>query len=402
MLSLFCLQLTSLTVYDHDLAFNGKRKQIDESQLIRIATNSPNVRHLRINGPVHDLTPEGADRAAQLWSRVEELDLRGSRFNDRVLTKFVKHFQDLKSLKIDYIHNGKVQLFDTIFLYHPKLVDFECIFGDYLQKTNWFRSCDLPLKRFVVERIWNEEATLDTLEKCCKDSLQTIHLAYAVRDGSQVTSKIFSTFQQLREVSLYINKFSDLQNKPVLPHLEKLCLHQVWGQGFEDLIDFLKPYPELKEFHLKDMRTDIKAVKNITAILPNLQSFSFQFAELNSTVLKSVTSLKKLEHFNFGVGKKLVIEDVQAFVREMPSLQRLTFWLVGNNSIDEYFNFYKAIRDEIRSSGSNRQLWVGQEDDLAQGGGLYFSLDSSETCTDAAIENFVKELKKRKKAWNFC
>ena len=105
---------------------------------------------------------------------------------------------------------------------------------------------------------------------------------------------------------------------------------------------------------------------------------------------KSVTSLKKLEHFNFGIGKKLVIEDVQAFVSEMPSLQRLTFWTVGSGSSDKYFNFYKAIRDEIRSSGSNRQLWVGQEDDLAQGGGLYFLLDSSETCTDAAIEEFVK------------
>ena len=367
-----------------------------------MATSSPNVRHLRINGPVHDLTPEGADRAAQLWSRVEELDLKGSRLNGQVLTNFVRHFPQLKSLKIDYIHSGKVQLFDTIFSNHPNLVDFECIFGDYFQKTNWFRSCDLPLKRFVVERIYDEEATLDTLEKCCKESLQTFRLAYAMREGSQIASKIFSTFQQLRDISLYINDFSDLQNQPVLPHLKKLCLHQIHNIGFKDLIDFLKSYPQLKEFHLKDIETDIRAVKNITATLPNLQSFSFQFAELNSTVLKSVTSLKKLEHFNFGFAQTLVIEDVQAFVRETPSLQRLTFWLVGSNSIDEYFNFYKAIRDEIRSSGSNRQLWVGQEDDLAQGGGLYFSVDSSETCTDAAIEKFVKELKMTKERWNYC
>ena len=99
-----------------------------------------------------------------------------------------------------------------------------------------------------------------------------------------------------------------------------------------------------------------------------------------------MTSLKKLEHFNFGAAFKVLIEDVQAFVGEMPSLQRLTFWTVGRGSVDEYFNFYKAIPDELRSSGSNRRLWVGLDH------GLYFPLNSSETCTDMAIEEFVKKL----------
>ena len=388
--------MTTLVVYDHDIRYNEKSSLVDESQLISMATKIPNVRHLRINGPVHDLTPEGADRAAQLWSRVEELDLRGSHFDVQVLGNFTRRFPHLKSLKIDNIYGDIVQLFDSIFSNHPNLVDFECLFRDYLLSGNCFRSCDVPLERFSVKKVWHEKRTLDTLESCCKDSLQSISFLGEMRSESQAARRLFSTFQQLREVSLSVSSFSDLTNQSVLPLLEKLCIDRFeYADEFsEGLIDFLKSYPQLKEFHLKEMQTDIEAVKNISATLPNLQSLSFFYEELNSTVLKSLTSLKKLEHFNFGYPKNVVIEHVQAFVRQMPSLQRLSCWRVNGGSIDEYLEFYKSIRDEIRSSGSNRRLWVGLD------GGRYFPLDSSEACTDMAIEEFVKELKS--KTWEVC
>ena len=356
-----------------------------------MASKSPNVRHLRINGPVHALTPEGADRAGQLWSRVEELDLKGSRFDLKVLGSFTRHFPHLKSLKIDNIYYGKVALFDSIFSNHPNLVDFECRFGDYMQDANWFRSCDVPLEKFVVKRVMDESTTMDTLENCCKDSLRSIAFLSVFERDSQTAKRIFSNFQQLREVSLYLLSFSYFQNYPVLPYLEKLSLYQLSDGGEPRiLIDFLKSYPQLEELHLKNSKTNLEFAKNILATLPNLKSLSLQFAKLNSTVWKSLTALKKLEQFNFGVANNLVVEDVQAFVRETPSLQRLTFWIVNGGSTGSYLNFYKAIRDEIRSSGSNRQLWVGQD------GGLYFLLDSSETCTDIAIEEFVKELMEKK------
>ena len=86
---------------------------------------------------------------------------------------------------------------------------------------------------------------------------------------------------------------------------------------------------------------------------------------------------------------------MQAFVRKVPPLQRLTVWHVDGSSNDNLVLF-RGLRDEIRSSGSDRRLSVGRNDVL------YFTLDSSETCTDAVIEKFVKQMgEKREKKKSF-
>ena len=95
--------------------------------------------------------------------------------------------------------------------------------------------------------------------------------------------------------------------------------------------------------------------------------------------------LKQLEHFNAGYESKGSVEDVLAFVLKTPTLQRLSIW----NRLDmknELSLLFKAIRDETRSSGSSRQLWVSQDDVL------YLALDLRDNCTDSVIEKIVNEM----------
>ena len=158
-MSLFCLQMTTLFVYDYDFEYNNNQLNIDtshrhmnENQLLSIATKSPNVRNLRINRPVSGLTAEGADRLAQSWPRVEKLDLEGSEFNSPFLGNLMAHFPLLTKLKMDAPHAAERQIFDTIFSNHANLSDFECHFVGDVEK-NWFRSCQVPLERFAVNKL---------------------------------------------------------------------------------------------------------------------------------------------------------------------------------------------------------------------------------------------------------
>ena len=385
LLSLFCLQLTSLTVYDHELSYPEKREQIDEIRLLRMATNTPNVRSLRINGPVKRMTPEGADRLAQLWSRVEELDLEGSRFEKEILTNFLQNFPLLKKLRFEPSRFTTVQHFDAICSnQHPNLVDLEFNFWNSADR-NWFESCHLPLKRFAVNILLHENATLSTLENCCKDSLQTIKVGLGIDNNSQAIGRILSTFHRLTDVAFDILDYTVLENQPILPHLEKFCVSQIYDGPSESLIGFLKSYPQLKELNLKRGIFDDYLAENIATTLPNLRSLSF--VKFTGTSLMNLTSLR-LEYFNPGYDIRWSADDVRAFVREMPSLQRLTVWNVDDDSDADCSFLFKALRDDIRASGSNRQLWISRDDIN------YLLLDSSDQCTDTTIEKFIKVNKK--------
>ena len=57
-----------------------------------MATNTRNVRHLRINGFVVDMTAEKADRLAQPSPRVEKPNLHGSYLNEQELGNLFEHF----------------------------------------------------------------------------------------------------------------------------------------------------------------------------------------------------------------------------------------------------------------------------------------------------------------------
>ena len=201
-MSLFCLQMTTLFVYDYGIEYDNslpihaRTDLINESQLLKIAAVTSNVRNLYINGPVIDITPTGADRLAKLWSHVQELDLRGSRFLSQIMTNLIRHYPQLSKLRAYTYDYANVQLFDSIFANHTNLVDFEfdCWAG---VEQNWFRSCRVPLKRFATNPLNDERATLDTLEKCCKDSLQTIKVGLNNEDpleNFQSVYQIFSTF----------------------------------------------------------------------------------------------------------------------------------------------------------------------------------------------------------------
>ena len=400
-MSLFCLQMTTLFVYDYGIEYNNpfnvdkKSPRLNESQLIQLATKSPNVRNLRINRPVLGLTTNGLDRLAQLWPRVEELDLRGSGFDEQELGNFTRLFPLLKKLKISVSFYAKVQLFEILFSNHPNLVNFELNLWSEADR-NWFLSCHVPLERFVVNRLLDEDATLDTLENCCKDSLQTIQVGFQNATNSQPIRRIFSTFHQLSDVSLSLIKYSTLPHQPVLRHLEKLCLDPDINDTEKPqiVIDFLKSYPQLKELHLEQWDVDDEFIEKIVNTLPNLRSLSFAATEMTRAGWMNVTSLKKLEYFNAGYETKGSVEDVLAFVRETPSLQRLSIWKPSIKKND-FLVLFKALRDDIRSSGSNRQLLVSRDDVK------YFALDSSDKCTDLAIEEFVNEMNNRT-ARKFC
>ena len=62
------------------------------------------------------------------------------------------------------------------------------------------RSCDVPLERFAVNQLWHADATLDTLENCCKDSLQTIKIGFLDSTDSLKIRRIFSAlFKSMRD-----------------------------------------------------------------------------------------------------------------------------------------------------------------------------------------------------------
>ena len=394
-MSLFCLQMTTLVVYDYGSkdtsqasSIGNNSVRINENQLLRLAESTPNVQNLHINIPVVNITPTDADRLGQLWPRVQELDLEGSEFESEVLGNFTRHFPLVTKLKMDVPDNTKVQVFDAIFSNKPNLVDLECFFKNGVER-NWFRSCDVPLERFAMNGLSDEGQTLDTLENCCKKSLQTIKVGFDFKKGLAGIRRIFSTFHQLRVVSLYLYKFSVLQNQPILPRLEKLCLSQYFLSTLDLLIEFLRPYPQLKELHLKRFSANDRTVEKIAFTLPNLRSLSFSSTHLTRAGWMNLTALTSLKYFDAGLIKRLSVEDVQAFVGQMPSLQRLTFWIVNENSdtlLRDYSLLLQSIRDDIRSSGTDRQLWVSRDDVL------HFLLDSREECTDLAIKKFVSEM----------
>ena len=397
LMSLFCLQMTTLFVYDFGIEYSDnslhidmKSASINESQLIRLAANTPNVRNLRINRPVVDFTTDGANRLAQLWPRVEELDLDRSRLNGQVMGNFTRHFPLLRRLKIDRLFFAQVELFDTIFSNHPNLVDFECTFWEGAD-SNWFRSCDVPLERFDVNYLIDDEATLNTLENCCTNSLQTIRINFGNSNFEKNTRKIhqiFSKFQQLKTVAFGFFEYSALKNQPILPRLENVCFYDLFGTDWQNLIEFFSSYPHLKKLRLEYGISDKKVFENLAAALPNLRSLSFTTYRLSSAGLMNFTALIKLESFSAILNNELIVEDVRAFVREMPSLQRLTILNLNESSID-FLALFKALRDDIRSSGSDRKLWVSRDDVL------YFLLDSNDACTDQAIEKFVIEMKSK-------
>ena len=397
-MSLFCLQMTTLFVYDYGIQYDNpfpihaRTDLINESQLLGIAAKSANVRSLHLNRPVIDLTPEGVDRLAQLWPRLEELDLEKSFFKSQALMKFASNFPLLKKLKIVAFNNESQQLYDSVFSNHPNLVDFECSFYNGTVK-NWFQSCDVPLQRFAVNTFLGDYATLDTLENCCKDSLQTIKVGLTrshLEINSQIIHRIFSTFHELRVVSLGIFKYSALRSPPVLPRLEKLCLTSFLSDGFDFLFEFLQSYPQLKELHLEKEGMRDELTEKIVTTLPNLRSLSFDAVYTKGTILMKLTALK-LEYFSPGIIRDWPVQDWLTFVREMPSLQRLTISNLMKNSNEYFLGLFKALRNEIRSSGSNRRLWVSSDDVLL------FPLDSSQTCTDEAIEQFVTEMLKQER-----
>ena len=306
-----------------------------------------------------------------------------SLFDRKVLTNFTRHFSLLKRLKIKTYRFAKASLFDTIFSdHHPNLVDFECTFGNGAHE-NWFRSCHVPLQRFAVKNFRVESSTLNVLENCCKDSLQTIKVDFCGDNDSHLIGRIFSTFHRLADVSMNIAECSALQDQPVLPHLEKLCVSHFSSSPSDSLTGFLKSYPQLKELHLKRSIVDNYLVEKIATMLPNLRSLSFSFGQFTEAIWMKLTSLR-LEYFSPGFHIRWSVDDVRAFVREMPSLQRLTVWNVNDGSDAECSFLFKALRDDIRSSASNRQLWISRDD------GKYFLLDSSEQCTDMAIDKFIQ------------
>ena len=399
-MSLFCLQMTTLVVYDYGSkdtsqasSIGNNSVRINENQLLRLAESTPNVQNLHINIPVVNITPTDADRLGQLWPRVQELDLEGSEFESEVLGNFTRHFPLVTKLKMDVPDNTKVQVFDAIFSNKPNLVDLECNIGNGMA-INWLRSCHVRLERFAMNRLWDAETTLDTLEDCCKNSLQTIKVGLGYDFNSPRINRIFSTFHELRNVSFSISKYTALENQPILPRLEKLCLQLYYPSDTNILVQFLNSYPQLKELHLEKENARDELVEKIATTLPNLRSLSFFSAHLTSAGLMKLTSLQSLEFFHPGLMKRLPVEDVLAFVRQMPSLQRLTFWMLNDNSnsLQSYYSLlFKSIRDDIRSSASDRRLLVGR-DDL-----LYLSLDSRDKCTDEAIEEFAEEMTKKRK-----
>ena len=386
--------MTTLFVYDYGIEYDNplhidmKSSWLNESQLIQIATKSPNVRNLRINRPVFDITADGANHLAQSWPRVEKLDLKGSRFNSLFLENLMCHFPLLTKLKMDAPYRVERRIFDTIFSNHPNLSDFECDFR-YGSDTNWFRSCHVPLERFAVNHLWDEDATLDTLENCCENSLQTIKVGFLITAGPELIRRIFSTFHQLRDVSLSFIKYSSLPNQPVLRHLEKLCLAPEISDNNENLnlIDFLKLYPQLKELHLEKWQADDKFVEKITTASPNLRSLSFVAVNLTGAGWSKLGSLTELEYFIPGITHSWNVENVLAFVRETPSLKHLTIRRLTNDAND-YLVLLRALRDDFRASGSNRRLSISRDDVMS------FSVNSSETCSDQAIEEFVIQIVK--------
>ena len=289
LMSLFCLQMTTLAVYDHEVEYGIKPQNPNVNYLLRIAASTPNVQNLRIDRPVVNITPAKADRLAQLWPRVQELDLEGSDFNGQVLGNFTRHFPLLKKLKIKTFFRTKTQLFDTIFLNHPYLVDFDVSFWEGAD-SDWFRSCNLPLERFAVNTLLNPDGTLDTLENCCKNSLQSFKIGLNIEISSQLIGQIFSTFKQLRNVSLNIHDHSILENQPVLPHLEVLCLTKLFG-NYASLTNFFTSYPQLKEFHFFRYFANEELVESIATMLPNLRSLSFYNNRLPAASWMKLTAL---------------------------------------------------------------------------------------------------------------
>ena len=364
---------------------------INESQLLRLASKCPNIRNIRINRPVVNFTLDGANRLAQLWSRVEKLDLDGSNFKNEVLENLTLNFPELKKLKINITTRAELRLFDRIFLNHPNLVDFECNFGLFRSgaERNWFRSCHLPLQRFAVNQLIGEDATLDRLENCCRGSLRAIKFEFVSEDKIQIIRRIFFNFQKLNSVSLGIQNYLVLQNQPVLPHLEKLCLSPFEGGKTETLIGFLKAYPQMKELHLERWRVEDDLMEKIATSLPNLRSLSFFVSRFTPATLMKLTSLKQLQYFSSGINSRWSVQDIQAFIRQMPSLQRFTMWKLNESSNADFSFLFKSIRDEIRSSGSDRRLWIGRDESR------FFPLDSSAACSDEAIEKFVTEINQK-------
>ena len=393
LMSLFCFQMTTLFVYDYGVEYDNslligtKNNLINESQLLRIAASTPNVRSLHLNRHVRGITPDGIDRLAQLWPRVEELDLEGGDFYEQVLVTLTRHFPLLRKFKMEGRFYGSAQLFDTIFSNHRNLVEFECNFH-FGADQNWFRSCHVPLERFAVNHFWGGNATLDTLENCCKDSLKTIQVVFGLKGQSELIGRILSTFHELRVVSFGNFEFS-LRSPPVLPHLEKFCLLSQFSENeLENLIDFLKSYPHLKELHLERWTADDRSVEKLATSLPYLRSLTFYSSQLTRAGWMKLSALK-LESFNAGLTNCAIESDLRAFVGQMPFLQRLTVWDVRFRWNDHFLSLFKSIRDDIRASGSDRQLWVSRD------GVRFFALDSSDKCTDEAIEKFFTEMNKK-------
>ena len=133
---------------------------------------------------------------ARLWPHVEELYLDGFRdyFEERVSESLLRNFPMLKKLKMKIQDSADGQLFDTLFSNHPNLLDFELDERVHIN-GNWFRSCHVPLERFaVMGMLPSEDANLDTLESCCKNSLQTIHIRLKWETRSRLMSRVFATF----------------------------------------------------------------------------------------------------------------------------------------------------------------------------------------------------------------
>ena len=322
------------------------------------------------------LSSDGLDRLPLLCPLIEEIHVSGFSFSGSTLARSGLCFPRLKKLVFGNVCNLEAKHLEVFCPLHPKLthIEFVCNYPADSNGRIFLRSLSSPLRSFAMDNIVN--GTLNSLGKRCIDSLETIKVRFLKEaDEQRLTHQIFSTFHRLRNVSLYLWK-GNLNDLPVLPCLQTFSLRRVSSCLVQDLIEFLRSYPHLKELHTKNFALNDELAEEVATNLPDLCSFSFSFNRLTSPGLMALTQLKQLKYFNMGFSSELSPTDVCAFVRQMPSLRRLVIENI------HFPTLLKALRNEFRSCAFDRKLWVSQNDFK------FFLVDPSEACTDEAIDKF--------------
>lgn len=139
---------------------------------------------------------------------------------------------------------------------------------------------------------------MDKQEEKCKDSLQKLTVSFKKYEAAMFY-RIFSTFQQIRQFSFEIGDIDvlkDFPKMPILPCLEKLSFCENIG-NHQNIIKFLKMYPNLKELRINNVFTSQKLSGQIVAALPNLRCLAFISGSSGFKIVRpklmNLTGLKK-------------------------------------------------------------------------------------------------------------